>query len=386
MTADYFSDVEIPGADFETRHRHEALMYNIPKNYSDELLKNSSKFHIAILGIPEDRNSQNIGSAQAPDKIREKLYALYKPFDNIRVIDLGNIRQGKTVKDTYFAVNEVVSDLLAAGIVPVILGGTQDLVYPVFQAYEKRQNAYNFVSVDARFDLDESDNQLDSNSVLSKIVGEKPKFLFNYTNLAYQTYYTPEDDRKLMSDMYFDTLRLGSLRENIALAEPQIRDADFVNIDMSVIQMNDAPGHYRPSIHGLYGEEACQIAKYAGMSDKLSAFGIFETNPEYDNRDQTAELAAQLVWHFIQGYYLRQKDYPIAKLKQYRQFIVALESPEDNITFYQSRRTGRWWIAVPYKIKKKKHQLIVACSHEAYMQAEQNEIPDIWWKYYRKLN
>ncbi len=386
ITKDYFSDVAVSAEQYEKKHRHEALLYNIAKNYSDELLKNPSKYHIAILGIPEDRNSNNKGAASAPDEIRKKLYALYKPFDNLRVIDLGNIRQGKSVNDTYVAVKDVVAHLLDLGILPLMIGGTHDLAYSVYKAYENKKTPYNIVSIDARFDMENHTDNLHANSVLGKIVTDKPSYLFNYSTLAYQTYYTPEADRKLMADMYFDYLRLGEIRNDITLAEPFLRDADFVSFDISAVQMNDAPAHQSPSIHGLHGEEACQLAKYAGMSDKLTAFGLYEINPTHDNRGQTAKLGAQIIWHFIQGYYLRQKDYPVSKLKKYKKFIVETESPEGSIIFYQSQRTGRWWIEIPYEIKNKKHKLIAACSQESYEQAGRNEIPDIWWKYYQKLN
>ena len=38
-------------------------------------------------------------------------------------------------------------------------------------------------------------------------------------------------------------------------------------------------------------EEACQILRYAGMSDKLTSVGIYEINPLFDNHDQTSHLA-----------------------------------------------------------------------------------------------
>jgi len=382
----YFSDVTVPTEQFAGLHREDSLMFNIPKNYSAEFEKNPDLYHIALIGVPEDRNSKNIGSALAPDAIRERLYALYKPFDNVKIIDLGNLQQGKTVKDTYVALRDVVTELHKKNIIPVIFGGTQDLSFPVFQAYEKRRKLYNIVTADARLDLNNIDKDLHAGSVISSFVADKPKYLFGLSNLGFQSYYTPNTDKNLMSELLFEAVRLGEVRTNIAVAEPYLRDADFFSFDISSVKMNDAPGHFNPSIHGFYGEEACQLAKYAGMSDRLSTFGLFEVNPLFDERNRTTELAAQIIWHFIQGVYLRQHDFPISKLKQYKQFIVKVENALEDIVFYQSPRTGRWWLEIPYTAKSAKHKMIVSCAESAFRQASANEIPDIWWRYYKKLN
>jgi hypothetical protein len=235
-------------------------------------------------------------------------------------------------------------------------------------------------------DLNNIDKDLHAGSVISSFVADKPKYLFGLSNLGFQSYYTPNTDKNLMSELLFEAVRLGEVRTNIAVAEPYLRDADFFSFDISSVKMNDAPGHFNPSIHGFYGEEACQLAKYAGMSDRLSTFGLFEVNPLFDERNRTTELAAQIIWHFIQGVYLRQHDFPISKLKHYKQFIVKVENALEDIVFYQSPRTGRWWLEIPYTAKSAKHKMIVSCAESAFRQASANEIPDIWWRYYKKLN
>ena len=67
---------------------------------------------IALMGIPEDRNSQNKGASSAPDHIRQKFYSLSRIRKKIRMIDLGNMRLGKTPADTYFGIRDIVYHLL----------------------------------------------------------------------------------------------------------------------------------------------------------------------------------------------------------------------------------------------------------------------------------
>ena len=61
---------------------------------------------------------------------------------------------------------------------------------------------------------------------------------------------------------------------------------------------------------------------------------------------------------------------------------------KDDIVFYKSDKTERWWLEVPYPpekgIKFERHYLI-PCDYEDYEKASQNELPDLWWKTYRKL-
>jgi len=53
--------------------------------------------------------------------------------------------------------------------------------------------------------------------------------------------------------------------------------------------------------------EAAGSFRYAGMSDKLSSFGIYEINPLFDNHDQTSHLAAQMIWYFDQRLLMQER-------------------------------------------------------------------------------
>ena len=97
--------------------------------------------------------------------------------------------------------------------------------------------------------------------------------------------------------------------------EPVIRDADMVSFDVSAIRQSEAPGNNNASPNGFYGEEACQIARYAGISDKLTSIGFYEFNPSFDNNHQTAHAVAQMIWYFIDGVVNRKNDFPIGSRK-----------------------------------------------------------------------
>lgn len=348
-------------------------------------------YHLAIIGVPEGRGSMgNQGCEDAPDAVRKYLYQLYQgPAASWKIVDLGNLRIGASISDTYFALSNIVSDLIKAKVVPIILGGGQDLTFANFLAYKEQESTVNVLSIDSAFNVGDTENpELTSSNFMSRIILYQPNFMFNYSNIGYQTYFVNQEEVDLMTRLYFDTHRLGKLREDIKEAEPVIRNADFISFDVSAIRQSDAPGNANATPNGFYGEEACQLARYAGISDKLSSIGFYEINPSLDTNGQTAHLVAQMIWYFIEGYYARKGDFPVVDKIEYTKYNVSIKNGEEELLFYKSPKSDRWWMDVPYpsnnRIKYQRH-LLLPCSYTDYELACQDQIPDRWWKTYEKL-
>jgi len=188
----------------------------------------------------------------------------------------------------------------------MIIGGGQDITYANYLAYENIGRIINIASVDAVFDLGHDENELNNKSYLSHIILHQPNFLFNYTNIGYQTYFIDQDSLVLMKNLYFDTNRLGNVKAEMEEVEPMVRDADILSIDISSIKHADAPASDRAMPNGFTGEEVCKICRYAGMSDKLSSIGFYELNPSLDNNGQSAHLYAQMMWYFLDGFLIAE--------------------------------------------------------------------------------
>lgn len=345
--------------------------------------------HIAIFGVCEDRlAASNKGSALAPDEVRKHLYNLFPAGFSPKIADLGNIMPGHTEKDTFYALSETIDYLIRQEIIPFIIGGSQDLTYAQFRGYERLEQTINVVTVDPSFDIGSADDELSNKSFLGKIILHQPNYLFNYSNVGYQSYLVSPSSLNMMSKLYFDTYRLGQIRDNITEAEPVIRHADMISFDMGVIKNSDAPAQEEASPNGIYAEEACQLMRYAGMNDKLTSVGIYELNPLFDVKGKTASLAAQMIWCFIDGYYNRRKDQPSRNNPDYTRFNVFLQENKYQVNFYKSAKSDRWWMEVPYPpdkhLKFERHTLI-PCSYKDYEVACKDEIPDRWWQTYQKL-
>ena len=279
-------------------------------------------FDIALIGVQEDRNAvNNQGCSLAPDYIRERFYQLNAGSYQTRIADLGNIRAGNRIADTYVALRLVVTELIKLNILPVILGGGQDLTYAQYTAYEDLEQKVDLLVIDSRFDLEPEDTaesaEPTSQSYMNRIFLHTPNFLFNFSNIGYQTYFVNQESLRFMEKLYFDVNRLGDVYGRINMTGPVIRNANMISFDISAIRSSDAVANANASPNGFYGEEACQMCRYAGMNDKLSSIGFYEFNPAFDQNGQTAMLVAQMLWYFVDGFYNRKKDFPLQPKSQY---------------------------------------------------------------------
>ncbi|MFD2598199.1 formimidoylglutamase [Sphingobacterium corticis] len=350
-----------------------------------------TKPHLAIVGVEEDRASiNNRGTAKAPDAVREHLYALYEGDYSLRIADLGNIKSGARIQDTYAALKNVVEELVKKEIVPIIIGGGQDLTYAQYTGYENLEQKVEVAVIDSRFDLDQESDEhtpLNSNTYLNHIILHQPDYLFSLSNIAYQTYLVSKESINMYNKLFFNTMRIGAITGKLDQSEPLIRAADMVSFDMGAIRASEAGGNANATPNGLYGDEACQLARYAGMSDKCSSVGFYEFNPTFDPMGHSAMLVAQMIWCFLDGFYSRKGDAPMYPKSNYIIYRTTLESDDYELVFVKSKKSDRWWMQVPYFGSKSVNErfFLVPCRYEDYQLAVDGEMPDLWWRTHQKL-
>jgi len=386
MIADYLSPINNDVLELSNSLPDTAVGTKILKHTS-EGLPSLEGVKLALIFVKEGRSAVgNIETGNGFDTIRKYFYKLFMGAWDTKIADLGDLHSGFEVEDTYSALAEISSFLIKKQIIPIIIGGGQDLTYASYRAYDNLEQTVNLVSVDSKFDFGNVDGKLDSSSFLSHIILGKPNNLFNFSNIGYQTFFNSQEEIDLMEQLYFDALRLGNVSKDLTIVEPILRDADIVSMDIGSVRKSDAPGNRNATPNGFYGEEVCAISRYAGISDKVTAFGIYEYNPILDDDGQTAHLIAQIIWYFVEGVSYRADDYPFCTKENYLKYIVPVEDEE--LYFYKSNKTDRWWLDVPYPDSVNtdfvRHALI-PCSYDDYLNAADQEIPDRWWKAFRKL-
>lgn len=344
-------------------------------------MPNLDGVQVAILGVLENRNDVDyVGEEFQLDEIRKSLYALYPGSWDTIIADLGDINKGETVSDTYFALRETIEALLSKKIIPIIIGGSQDLTYANYRAYDAMIPMVNIVNIDCKFDLGDSAKPIKSNSFVGKIILDEPYNLFSYANIGYQTYFNSQEEIDLMEKLYFETYRLGKIATDIKVVEPVLRDANIVSLDLKSVKGAEVSLKQKFSPNGLDGKEICAISRYAGISNKVSSFGIYEYKPSKDD-EMTSMLIAQIIWYFIEGVNFRVKDDDFSDENSYQKYITLIDAEE--LVFYKSIKTGRWWIEIPFlsevNNKLKRHTLL-PCMHQDYVDACNNKVPNRWYK------
>jgi len=338
------------------------------------------KIKIAIVGVLDNRGEINPTLEVDLTQIRKELYLLFPGNWDTSIADLGNILPGNSISDTHFALKKVVSGLIKKKIIPIVIGGSQDLTYTLYRAYDELEQMVNLVSIDNKFDFGKESDAVSASSYLTKIIIDEPNNLFNYANVGYQTYYNSQEEIDLIDKLFFEAYRLGEISNSIALAEPVFRDADMVSLDLTSVKSSDS-GNFKNFIpNGFTGKEICALSRYAGISDKVSLLGVFNHN----NSAQESVLIAQIIWYFIEGYHYRSNEYPFGSRENYIKYIIALE---EELVFYKSNKTDRWWIEIPFisnANNKLKKSTLLPCSYEEYLGACNHEIPERWWKAQRK--
>lgn len=352
-----------------------------------EKMPNYKDADIAIIGIGESRgNEQNKGTEKAPDVIRKKLYRLKKGSGSYKIIDLGNIRPGIDREETIGRLKEVCTALLQHNVLPLIIGGSHDLDYGQYWAYEDLEKLVCMLNIDAFIDLDGEDQPAHRHHV-QQILLHEPNFLFHYIHLAYQSYLIDADEIAILEKLYFETYRIGQVRLDVKEMEPVIRNADLLSFDITGIKSNDAPANINAQPFGLTGEEACQLCWYAGINEKLSSAGFYEYNPELDNgQQQTAAVVATMIWYFIEGFYNRRKATSFSG-NDYMQYTVSMPSEPEVIKFYKSKMSEKWWMEIPGPAESKKfnRNCIIPCSYKDYEMATRGELPARYIQMHAKM-
>ena len=336
---------------------------------------------IALIGLNEHRNSFFHNSSYNVDQFRKVFYELYPGNWNLSIADLGDLPNGEKVEDTYFAIKEIGVHLKQMNIIPVFIGGSHDLMFPLYEVFQNFKQLVNIVSVDRSFDFSQEDELISGRSYMSKIIMEKPNVLNNYTNIGFQSYYCAEQEKDLMGKLYFDSIRLGQVLNQPALAEPVFRDADVVSFDMKCLSWHAIADPLKGQPNGIDSRTICSLTRYAGISDRVSFLGFFEI----PSTPMTDQLLAQMIWYLIEGVQLRFDEYPLST-RDFLKYSVTLS--DQIMVFYKSDKSNRWWMELTnnsHLNNKTKSTTLLACTEKDYLDAMQDKIPERWYNAIKRI-
>ncbi|MGN6436737.1 MAG: formimidoylglutamase [Agriterribacter sp.] len=333
----------------------------------EEELPDLDNADIVLVGCGEERGDAANRYSLAADVVRSQFYALYYWHKEVQIADVGNIKCGASLSDTYAALRTVVSELISIGKTVLILGGSHDLTLAQYDAYKSLNRIVEATVIDGLIDIQMS-SPVKSRNFLMEILTGEPNFIRHYNHIAFQSYLVNPHMLETMDKLRFDCYRLGVVKEHMDEMEPVMRNTHLLSFDIAALQHAAAPSNYL-SPNGLDGEQACMLTRFAGMSPNISTFGVYGYSVENDIQQLTAKQIAQMLWYFVDGRWQGKHEAMLAERDSFYEFNTVFG--EIDTVFLQSKKTGRWWMQLPDKS-------YIACSYQDYIQASSNEIPERW--------
>ncbi len=330
-----------------------------------------NKAKIALFGLSENANL-----------IRTQLYALNWRFDSLEIVDLGNLVQTNDTKQREFAFSEALGELNQLNINCIILGDADGMLFSHYLAYRNHSEPIEIVNICNGLSFE-------NGTELYRIVShDKNHHLFNINFIGTQAYNLSTNTTNILEKLHFENYRLGNIRAQIEETEPVLRSSHLMMFDLNSIRSADSNALSNPSPNGLYSEEAAKIARYAGLSNKLSSAYFYGFYPDYTQYtsfsiQQTSMLVAQLIWYYIEGFTSRFNDHPTADDSDYLIYRNKLENTGHEITFYKSRKSNRWWMEIPHPYEN--NSFYIGCSYNDYLMVSKGEMPDRWWRAYQRF-
>lgn len=345
--------------------------------YEDGHMPDPDAADIILLGVGEDRGyGPGKKGRDAADVIRQEFYSLFYWHKDVKIADVGNLRKGVSLADTYAALRTVLAELINSNKTIVILGGSHDLTYAQYKAYASQKYVIEVTVADALIDLKE-ESPIPADSFLMDMLTEQPNYIRHYNHLAFQSYFVHPRMLETLDKLRFDCYRLGKVRESLEEIEPVLRNTDLLSLDINIIKHSDAPANTL-SPNGLGGDEACALSRYAGMSSRLSTYGIYGYRPEKDKDLLTARQIAQMLWYFTDGCSVKNKEALLQDRDAFYEFNIVCA--DIDTVFLKSKKTGRWWMQLPGKAKD-----FVPCAYSDYLLASNNEIPERWLRHQERM-
>jgi len=333
---------------------------------------------IAILGISETRNSFFESNDFNLSNFRKEFYQLNLGKWKKSISDLGNLPNGNTTNDTYHAIAELCLFLRKKNIISIIIGGSNDIIFPIFKSYNNFNKKVNIVSIDNQFDLHQDEDLLSSRSYMNKIIIDDSSKLNDFTNLGYQRHLCSPSEIDLMDKLFFDYISLGDLIGDDKSAEPILRDAHIIGLDMKALSWVSSGNSEYGNPNGIDSRLICILSRYSGISDKCGYFGLFELL----NNSISTKLYAQIIWYFIEGVNSRFSEPIFSDESGFIKYNVSVSGRD--LIFIKSNESERWWLEIILSEKNEKKRYL-PCLESDYTSALNDNIPERWFRAIKRI-
>lgn len=318
---------------------------------------------IVLLFVSDFRGADGDAEVLNFSPLRRILYRLSKLDFDVPICDLGDLVSGKTVQDSHYILQEVLSLCHYKNAIPVIVGGSNDFAYSLFSALNFHQKNISYTQVSNTVSLSNEGEEINEKNYLSRIFSTKNFSIKNFHLLGYQKHLNEMDSVKLIKEVEFDIVRLAEMMNSTEKMEPFFRRTDLVTFNCDAVESFSDAFSVNPQVNGLNRREICAYMKEAGMSENLKSAGIFNFNFETEN-PLNHQLLAQMIWYLVEGINI-QKTHP--KERNYETFYVMID--DKNVVFKRDTFSNLWYFGEDENIKN-----CIPCSREDFDMAKQGHL------------
>lgn len=313
---------------------------------------------VVLIFCSEERGGGGNARQRDFSVVREEFYRLSADFE-VSICDLGDLISGKNHEDTLYVLQEVVAHCVEKKAIPVVVGGSNDLSYALFQAINQGQKKVNYTQINSFISLKNEGEKITEQNFLAKLLADRTLGLNEYHHLGYQRHFNEIDAVKLMKEVDFEVMKLADMMNSTALAEPFLRRADLVTLNCDAVESCAEAFSRNQQVNGLNRREICAYMKEIGLGENLKSVGIFNYNFDAENR-LNHQLLAQMIWYLLEGIHIK-KTHP--KERQYETFIVMMERME--CVFKREIFSGLWYFGKDEDVQK-----CLPCSEQDYENAK----------------
>lgn len=273
---------------------------------------------VAVMGAPFDAGTQfRAGARFGPRSVREAstLFSFghagaydheddctYLP-ESVRIVDIGDadIVHTDTAR-SHANICTGVRAMLAAGALPIVIGGDHSVNIPIIEAFEG-QGDIHILQIDAHLDfVDERHGVRVGHGSPMRRAAEKPWVtgltqvgIRNVSSTAREGY---EAARAMGSDIL-------SVRQARGLGMQAVIDRIpagarvYVTLDIDGFCPSIAPGTGTPSHGGFLYYEVLEMLQAVAKRHEIVGMDLVEVAPDYDQTQSTSILAAQILLNFL---------------------------------------------------------------------------------------
>lgn len=329
--------------------------WQLGNNIKDDILENG----IALIFVSDYRGGNGSGEMQDFSFIRKELYTLSNLDFAIPICDLGDLITGKTVEDTHYALQELLTACFNKNTIPVVIGGSNDLAHALFSALSFNQNHISYTQINNKIELESEGDGINEINFLNRVFSSKLLNLRDYHHLAYQKHHNELNSVELMKEVDFDVVRLAEMMNGTVASEPYFRRADLVTVSCDAVESFAEPFSVHPQVNGLNRREICAYMKEAGLSERLKSVGIFNYNIKTQSI-LNQQLMAQMIWYLIEGINI-QKTHPMER--EFETFWVLIN--DEQYAFKKDVFRSLWYFGADEDIDR-----CIPCSQKDYEEAK----------------